>query len=483
MLFNSFDFAVFFPLFFALYWFFSKNLTIRNLFLLIASYLFYGWWNWRFLFLIIFSSFLDYYIGLLIYKESSQKRKKIFLSISLIFNLGFLFYFKYFNFFIETFVEAFSLFGTRLNVETLNIVLPVGISFYTFQTLSYTIDIYREQLKPTKNIISFFSFVSFFPQLVAGPIERASHLLPQFSKIYKFNYENAKSGFFLILYGLFKKMVIADRLALYVNEVYADPTSYNGLATIVATVFFAIQIYCDFSAYSDIAIGIARSMGFDLMKNFNTPYFSSSVTEFWRRWHISLSTWFRDYIFIPLGGSRKKEFRVYLNLFVVFLISGLWHGASMNFVIWGSLHGIIIVLEKYNKKQKILTIRSTTKALGVIKKFYIFIIVCFAWVFFRADSFGTSVDVISNIFSFKTDNFIEGLLNKVIDDKDLKVAFIVVLTLFFVESLQQKRVLYDVLKKKSMILRWSLYLVLILAIVVFGIYGDYDESKFIYFQF
>ncbi len=483
MLFNSFDFAVFFPLVFILYWACSKNLKVRNIFLLLVSYVFYGWWDWRFLFLIIFSSFLDFHLGSLIYKEPKEKRKKLYLLLSLIFNLGFLVYFKYFNFFIETFVEAFSLFGTQLHIETLNIILPVGISFYTFQTLSYTIDIYRKQLKPTKDVISFFAFVSFFPQLVAGPIERAAHLLPQFSKLYKFDYDKAKSGFFLILYGLFKKMVIADRLALYVNEVYADPTAYNGLSTIVATVFFAVQIYCDFSGYSDIAIGIARSMGFDLMKNFDTPYFSKSITEFWRRWHISLSTWFRDYVFIPLGGSRKKEFRVYLNLFIVFLVSGLWHGASMNFIIWGALHGLFIVLEKCNNTKKFFIFNSYGLIIKILNKIYIFILVCFAWVFFRADTIGKSIDIINTIFSFRVNDFSNGLLNKAIDGKDLKVAFVVILILFVVELFQQKNDLYKILQRKNIIIRWSLYTMLILSIVVFGIYGDYDESQFIYFQF
>jgi len=268
------------------------------------------------------------------------------LLVSLLVNLGFLVYFKYTNFFIDTFVSSFKLFGENLEISTLNIILPVGISFYTFQTLSYTIDIYRKQLKPTKDALSFFTFVAFFPQLVAGPIERASHLLPQFYKTYKFNYKQVKSGLLLVAFGLFKKMVIADRLAILVNQVYNNPTDHGGLDLIIATVFFAFQIYCDFSGYSDIAIGLARTMGFDLMKNFDSPYFSKSITEFWRRWHISLSTWFRDYVYIPLGGSRKGTYRTYANLFIVFFVSGLWHGAAITFVIWGAIHGLIIVLEK-----------------------------------------------------------------------------------------------------------------------------------------
>ena len=483
MLFNSIDFAVFFPLVFILYWVLHKNLRIRNIFLLIVSYIFYGWWDWRFLFLIIFSSLLDYLLGKLIYKEIDKTRKKLLLFISLFFNLGFLVYFKYFNFFIETFVDAFSLFGNRLNIETLNIILPVGISFYTFQTLSYTIDIYRGQLKPTKKGINFFAFVSFFPQLVAGPIERASHLLPQFDKVHKFNYNQIKSGLFLILYGLFKKMVIADRMALYVNEVYSNPADYNSLVTIIATLFFAIQIYCDFSGYSDIAIGIARSMGFDLMTNFETPYFSKSITEFWRRWHISLSTWFRDYLFIPLGGSRKSEYRVYLNLFIVFVISGLWHGASINFVIWGALHGLIIVLEKYNKRHNLFSVVSRTTFFDLIKRAYIFILVCFTWIFFRADTFSNSLVILKKVFSFKINEFSMSIVNIGMDQYDLYVSFFVILLLFFIELCSQKFNLYEILQSRNFMVRWSLYIILILIIMVFGIYGDYDESQFIYFQF
>ncbi len=483
MLFNSFDFAVFFPIVFLVYWAFHKNLNIRNGLLLVASYLFYGWWDWRFLSLIIFSSLLDYILGRYIHLENRPGRRKILLFISLFFNLGFLGYFKYFNFFIDSFVQAFQLFGNDINVDTINIILPVGISFYTFQTLSYTIDIYRGQLKPTKKGLNFFTFVAFFPQLVAGPIERASHLLPQFDKIHIFNYNQVKSGFFLILFGLFKKMVIADRAALYVNEVYANPADYNGYVSIVATFFFAIQIYCDFSGYTDIAIGVARTMGFDLMKNFDTPYFSKSITEFWRRWHISLSTWFRDYLFIPLGGSRKGEYRVYLNLFIVFVISGMWHGASLNFIIWGALHGFIIVLEKYNKKHNLIKVTSNIILFSAIKKLYIFVLVCFAWIFFRADTWSSTKAILNNIFSFSLSDLSMDLVHKGMDLFDLKIAIYAILILFVVELFQQQIKLYDLLQKQPLVLRWGIYIILILAISIFGIYGDYDESQFIYFQF
>ncbi|MCW9037116.1 MBOAT family O-acyltransferase, partial [Altibacter sp.] len=352
MLFNSLDFALFFPVVFLLYWAFAKHLTVRNAFLLAASYFFYGWWDWRFLFLIAFSSLVDFFVGKYLYKATGNTRRKVLLWTSISVNIGLLAYFKYANFFIESFVDSFRLFGQDLEVAPLQIILPVGISFYTFQTLSYTIDIYKRKLEPTNNALAFFTFVAFFPQLVAGPIERASHLLPQFFKTYKFDYQQVKSGLLLMAFGLFKKMVIADRAAILVNQVYGDPGSYDGYQLVVATFFFAVQIYCDFSGYSDIAIGIARTMGFDLMKNFDSPYFSKSITEFWRRWHISLSTWFRDYVYIPLGGSRGGTYKTYANLFIVFLVSGLWHGAAFTFVIWGAIHGVIIVLEKAFTKQR-----------------------------------------------------------------------------------------------------------------------------------
>ena len=382
MLFNSIDFAIFFPIFYLLYWIVSKKLTIRNILILAGSYVFYAWWDWRFLFLIIFSSFVDYFIGQKIYNAKSKKSKKGYLIVSLLSNLGLLAYFKYTNFFIDSFINSFRFFGAELDSYSLYIILPVGISFYTFQTLSYTIDIYRDRLEPTKNWLAFFSFVAFFPQLVAGPIERASHLLPQFFKTYSFNYKLFKSGLLLVAFGLFKKMVIADRLAILVNEVYNSPEIYAGTDLIIATIFFAIQIYCDFSGYSDIAIGIARTMGFDLMKNFDAPYFARSITDFWRRWHISLSTWFRDYVYIPLGGSRKGEYRVYLNLFIVFVVSGLWHGAAITFIIWGAIHGLIIVAEKVFGNYG-LTINRKGFASSIFFTIFTFMVVCFAWIFFR----------------------------------------------------------------------------------------------------
>ncbi|MAN29054.1 MBOAT family O-acyltransferase, partial [Mesonia sp.] len=304
MLFNSIDFAIFLPIVFTLYWVLRNQLKLQNLLIVVASYIFYGMWDWRFLFLILFSTVVDYTMGILIEKNDSKNKKKLFLWISILVNLGFLGYFKYSNFFLENFVYAFSFLGQDLKFRGLEIVLPVGISFYTFQTLSYTIDVYRKKLSPTKDFIAFSAFVSFFPQLVAGPIERATHLLPQFYRKRKFDYELAVNGMRQILWGLFKKVVIADNCAQFANQIFNNYEDYSGSTLILGAVFFTFQIYGDFSGYSDIAIGISRLFGFDLMRNFAYPYFSRDIAEFWRRWHISLSTWFRDYLYIPLGGSR-----------------------------------------------------------------------------------------------------------------------------------------------------------------------------------
>lgn len=330
MLFNSFEYLLFLPTVFILYWFvFKKNLKLQNTFLLVISYFFYGLWDWRFLSLIIFSSIVDFYCGKAIDSASKQSSKKTWLTISMLVNLGFLGVFKYYNFFAKEFAEACSSFGFQVDALTLDIILPVGISFYTFQTMSYTIDVYREKLKPSKDIIAFFAFVSFFPQLVAGPIERATNLLPQFYTKRNFDYKKAVDGLRQILWGgLFKKIVVADNCAEVVNHIFENQADINASGLFVGAIFFAFQIYGDFSGYSDIAIGTSRLFGFNLMQNFAFPYFSRDIAEFWRRWHISLSTWFRDYVYIPLGGSRGGTWMKIRNTFIIFLVSGFWHGAT-----------------------------------------------------------------------------------------------------------------------------------------------------------
>ena len=347
MLFNSLDFAIFLPIVFLLYWFVAqKNLKFQNALIVVASYVFYGWWDWRFLSLIIFSTVVDYLIGQRLRTEDKQSKRKVLLWTSIVVNLGFLGFFKYYNFFLENFVDAFSLFGMQINANSLNIILPVGISFYTFQTLSYTIDLYRKKLEPTQDFMAFSAFVCFFPQLVAGPIERATNLLPQFYKKRTFEYHKAVDGMRQILWGLFKKVVIADNCAEFANQIFNNSADMNGSTLVLGAIFFTFQIYGDFSGYSDIAIGTSRLFGFDLKQNFATPYFSRDIAEFWRRWHISLSTWFRDYLYIPLGGSRGGTWIKVRNTFAIFLVSGFWHGASWNFLFWGLYHGLFLIIER-----------------------------------------------------------------------------------------------------------------------------------------
>jgi alginate O-acetyltransferase complex protein AlgI len=355
MIFNSIDFGVFFIVVFLLNAFvFNKNLKYRNIFLLVVSYFFYGWWDWRFLGLIFFSSILDFFLGKKIDEEQNPINRKWLLGLSLGINLGLLGFFKYAGFFVESFTTAFTFLGFPIESHAINIILPVGISFYTFQTLSYTWDIYKRQLKPNHDVLRFLAFVSFFPQLVAGPIERASHLLPQFDSIKKINYQQLRSGFLLMAVGFFKKIVIADRLARFVDPAFADYDQLAGYSAIIAILFFTLQLYFDFSAYSNIAIGCGRMLGFELSLNFNKPYLSTSFSDFWRRWHISLSSWFKDYVYIPLGGNKSGKFFTIRNFLIVFLLSGLWHGASWNFVLWGLFNGLFLIIldpfvNKFNK--------------------------------------------------------------------------------------------------------------------------------------
>lgn len=402
MLFNTVDFALFFPLVLLLYWtVFKKNLKAQNLFLVVVSYIFYAFWDWRFLSLIFISSLVDYSVGWRLGQTNGKNQRKLLLLVSLVFNLGLLFTFKYFDFFVDTFISTFALFGTQFSATSWNILLPVGISFYTFQTLSYTLDIYKRKMEPTRNMVSFFAFVSFFPQLVAGPIERASHLLPQFEKERFVDRKKVVDGLRLILSGLFKKMVIADNCALIVNSIFENYQVESGSTLLCGAIFFAFQIYGDFSGYSDIAIGTSRLMGFDLMKNFNFPYLAQNMSDFWKRWHISLSTWFRDYVYIPLGGSRVSKGRLILNIMIVFLVSGLWHGANLTFVFWGFIHALFVIpVILYFKKDAVFQknkIFPTFKELVSIG--FTFGIVVIAWVFFRAETLYDAFQYLGILFS------------------------------------------------------------------------------------
>lgn len=473
MIFNSIAFIIFLPIVFIIYWSLrKKHLIYQNLLLLVASYIFYGWWDWRFLSLIAFSTIIDFIIGKKINSSKTKKSKKNFLIMSLIVNLGLLGYFKYFNFFIDSFKESIESLGFTFDTWTLNIILPVGISFYTFQTLSYSIDIYKGKIKHTNDFISFAVFVSFFPQLVAGPIERASHLLPQFLKKRKFDYKTAITGVSLISYGFFKKLVIADRLAIYVNSVFGDIDNANTISLLFGIIFFSFQIYADFSGYSLIARGISKLLGFDLMVNFNKPYLASSIPEFWRRWHISLSTWFRDYLYIPLGGNRVSTLRNYYNLLIVFLISGLWHGANWTFVIWGALHGIYQVI--YLQYKKLINPEDTkNKIRQFINILSVYFLVTFAWIFFRANSFNQAIEYINKIIDF---DFSLNLVQVSAEKGPLNLAIsISVIVLLYLSYLLPKNLSF---KRDFSHITFNVITILIIFLI-----GTNGKAEFIYFQF
>ena len=407
MLFNSIEFLLFLPTIFILYWFvFNKNLKYQNTLILVSSYVFYGWWDYRFLSLIFLSTIVDYVIGLSISNQSSKKKQKSLLWGSVLFNLSVLGFFKYYNFFVDSWVELFSSLGYEIkSIWTLNFILPVGISFYTFQTMSYTIDIYRKKLEPTKDFISFASFVSFFPQLVAGPIERASNLLPQILKKREFQYDQVIQGLKLILWGMFKKVVIADSLAPIVDDIFSNYQDFGGGTLWLGAIYFSFQIYCDFSGYSDIAIGTSKLLGFELMSNFKFPYFSRNIGEFWRKWHISLSTWFRDYLYIPLGGSQEGKWKSIRNIFIIFLVSGFWHGANWSFIFWGLFHSILFLPTfMFNKNRNYTSsIIAANTLLPSLKEFIsvgtTFLLVTIGWVFFRSESIGDSFSYLTSMIS------------------------------------------------------------------------------------
>ncbi len=442
MLFNSFEFFIFLPIVFVLYWFvFQKKLVVQNALILVASYVFYGWWDYRFLSLIIFSTLVDYVVGISLENASNVRKRKMLLGLSVIVNLGLLGVFKYYNFFVESWIDAWGTLGVSMSASTLKIILPVGISFYTFQTLSYSIDVYRNKLKPSKNFIAFVAYVAFFPQLVAGPIERATNLLPQFLKKRNFDYEASVFGVRLILYGLFKKIVIADSVAPFVDDIFLNYQDYGSPVIILGAVLFAVQIYGDFSGYSDIAIGVARLFGFNLMFNFKYPYFSRNIGEFWRRWHISLSTWFRDYLYIPLGGSRGSTIIQLRNIFIVFLVSGFWHGANWTFIAWGGIHALFFVpLALIGQNRKYLGGISENGIFPKLSEFFAilktFALVTFAWIFFRADSVAHSLDYIKNIF--KTAHF-NVLSTRVTENIDLKIVLALVFIFILIEWSSRNR--------------------------------------------
>ena len=482
MLFNSIDFAVFLPVVFIFYWFFTNNnIRLQNLLIVAASYIFYGWWDWRFLSLIFFSTVVDYSMGILLSKEDSGTRRKIYLWVSILINIGLLGFFKYYNFFLDNFISAFRLFGITLQARSLQIILPVGISFYTFQTLSYTIDVFRRKLEPTRDLIAFAAFVSFFPQLVAGPIERASNLLPQFYERRHFDLAKATDGMRQILWGLFKKIVIADNCAEFANQIFNNSADMNGSTLALGALFFTFQIYGDFSGYSDIAIGTSRLFGFDLMRNFAFPYFSRDIAEFWRRWHISLSTWFRDYLYIPLGGSRGGRWMKVRNTFAIFLVSGFWHGANWTFLVWGGLNALYFLpLQLTNSNRTHLDTVAKGKSLPsfreLLQMLITFVLVMLAWIFFRSNDLGHAIQYLSTLFS---SSFFSGP-----SFPEMKRAWSILLLVVVFLAVEwrgrehQYAIAYFHAYRRRGI-RWTLYLLICLLIFLY----QGSQQDFIYFQF
>lgn len=487
MSFISIEFIVFFIIVTSLYFAFPYGW--RWSLLMVASYFFYAYWNASYLLLILFSTMVDYVAARVIDATPTEQaaKRRAWLAASITTNLGTLFIFKYFNFFNDSIAVVLASLNIPYTPSTLDVLLPVGISFYTFQSMAYTIDVYRGRLKAEKHAGIFATFVAFFPQLVAGPIERAPNLLPQFRQRFNFDYERVVAGLRQVLWGAFKKMVIADRLAIYVNVVYNDVGAYSGWPLLMATFFFAFQIYCDFSGYSDIAIGTAKVLGFDLMQNFRQPYLARSVREFWRRWHISLSTWFRDYLYIPLGGNRVSFGRNLLNLFIVFVVSGLWHGAAWTFVIWGGLHGVYIVAESLWQKRggRILPARTPAWLGALLAGAFTFALVCFAWIFFRANSIEDALYILRHLFVFGrgldsiSQPFAGALLSA---QTELFIALGLIGLLWLVDFADNQRDIFALWRLSPAFLRWAAYYALTAAIGFSLLYSS-NQQDFIYFQF
>lgn len=481
MLFNSFEFIIFFVIVFTLYYKSYDKLKFQNVLILISSYVFYGWWDYRFLSLIVISSICDFIIGRAIDKSSAEKKRKRLLYLSLFINLGFLGFFKYYNFFAESFTDFVSIFGFETSPFFLKIVLPVGISFYTFQTMSYTIDIYRRKMKSTNNLLEFMTFVSFFPQLVAGPIERASNLLPQFAKKRVFNKYEFREGIKQALWGLFKKIVIADNCAFYVNQIFENSDSYPGSVLVIGLILFGFQIYGDFSGYSDIAIGISRMMGINLMQNFKSPFLSQDIQEFWRRWHISLSTWFRDYVYIPLGGSKVSDFRKNLNVLITFTISGFWHGSDWTYVLWGASHGFFYFIQM-GYGSTLGKIKILPKGVATLyNMFWTYLAVTSVWILFRADSIEQSISLFHEVTS---SSLFENPVQYLKEMGSSIKPYIIIISLLYLALFEifNKDALYSfqVAHFKRPI-RWFLYVTLILLLFFFRATGG--KLDFIYFQF
>ncbi|MFN4198206.1 MAG: MBOAT family O-acyltransferase [Flavobacterium sp.] len=475
MLFNSFEYLVFLPVVFSVYWSLQgKKLTFQNLLLLICSYIFYAFWDWRFLFLLMFSTGLDYLAGLMIHRSKTILLKRTWLWITISVNVGFLGVFKYYNFFVDSFASLLSNFGIQAHFSTLQVILPVGISFYTFHGLSYVIDCYYDRIKPERNFISYGLFVSYFPLLVAGPIERATHLLPQIKVKRYFDYDKAIQGTKQIVLGLFKKIVIADNCAFFVDQIFSNSADHSATTLWMGSILFAFQIYGDFSGYSDIALGTSRLFGIELLRNFNFPYFSKDIADFWRRWHISLSTWFRDYLYIPLGGSKQGKWISVRNTFVIFLVSGFWHGANWTFIVWGGIHALLFLpLLLTNSNRKFIG-NDSYHVKDFFRIIYTFLMVCIAWVFFRADHVGEAINYVLGMFdfSFSTSNFF------IKNSKYILLSIIClisIVTLLIIEWKNVSKNRYEVMLNNKT--------VGLLIFMIFYMGAFKNQMSFIYFQF
>ena len=494
MSFDSIDFLFFFPIVALAYYLIPKagKYNLKNVWLLIASYYFYMSWNPKYVILILLSTIITYFCGILL--ERPENRKVIVLIICFLCNLSILFFFKYGQFAINNVVFALSKLGFSVSTHTLDILLPVGISFYTFQALGYTIDVYRGDIKAEKNFIQYALFVSFFPQLVAGPIERSKNLLGQLKQDNKFDFSNVREGLLLMLWGFFMKLVIADRTAVFVDTVYNDYYTFQGFYIIIATILFGIQIYCDFNGYTMIARGAAKIMGFNLMENFDAPYLATTVSDFWKRWHISLTSWFKDYLYIPLGGNRKGLYRQFFNILIVFGVSGLWHGAEWSFVLWGLLNGLYQVIGKLTSSIRSKTVnyfKLNPQSLGhrILNTLVTFALVDFAWLFFRADTIKDGLLMIKNIFSINNVWILfdrESIYKCGLDRQDFNLLIIAIIILLVCDICKTKRIsiINDIVLLQDTWCRWAIYIVAFLFVLIFGVWGfGYENAAFLYFQF
>lgn len=474
MTFQSVEYILFFSLVFILYWTIcSKNKNHQNGLLVLSSLFFYGYWDWRFLGLLLFTAFTTYYAGILLEKNDDKKKRKLISTLSIVINLLILFYYKYYNFFIQSFIDSFSTFGLgELNFSTLKIILPVGISFYTFTALSYSIDIYQRKSNATKDILAYLAYVTFFPSILSGPISRAQKQLPQYYQKRIFDYDNAIEACKYILIGAMMKLCLADRIGIYVDSVYVNIIQHNGTTLLFTSVLYSVQIYADFAGYSLMAIGSGKLLGINLPENFNRPYFAKTVSEFWRKWHISLTTWFRDYIYFPLGGNKVSNARWMMNTMIVFVTSGLWHGAAYTYIIWGFIHGVCMIVERLLYGEKIKQIKDSLSIMNLFRMLMTFIIVTFAWIFFRAESLQDAILIIQKIFTNSGNIFM--------DKSTLLLAFVSLLLVVAYDITKEYNIKLHLLDSKNVFVRYITAIFMICYIIAFGVLNG---GSFIYFQF